>query len=309
MLHSPWSDPLFAKVATVVGEALLILLAGALWREWRRRRRPEERPLLVPVATASVIIFLFLLALFAGGIALIAFAAVVMLFGLAEYARLTGLGRTYFILLAVWSAGGLLVASARSTSLLLLLPLGLFLAATLIPIVTGRVDGAHRQVGGVVFGHVYIGLPMAFLVLIRETKPWGLRLLLMVVAAAWLADTCGYTVGSKLKGPKLTPAVSPGKTWSGALGSVVGAMLGVLLINTTVTISASPAHLALFGAVIAVCAIWGDLIESFVKRDFKVKDAGVILPGFGGVLDRFDSLFLTIPVSYFVALGDQHLGQ
>ncbi|MGW5151866.1 phosphatidate cytidylyltransferase [Rhodococcus koreensis] len=263
------------------------------------------------VTTASVIIFWFLLALFAGGIALITFAAVVMLSGLAEYARLIRLGRSYIALLTLWSTGGLLLAALRSAPLLLLLPPGLFLAATLIPIATGRVDGAHRQVSGVVFGYVYIGLPMAFLVFIREAEPGGLRLLLMVVAAAWLADTCGYTVGSKLKGPKLTATVSPGKTWSGALGSVLGAMLGVVLINTTVAISASPAHLALFGAVIAVCAIWGDLIESFVKRDFKVKDAGGILPGFGGVLDRFDSLFITIPVSYFVALGlgDHHLGE
>jgi phosphatidate cytidylyltransferase len=308
MPRNPFSDPLFVTVASRVGGALLVLLAGALFREWRRRRRPEERPLLVPVATAALLTTAFLLAIFAGGIVLIGFAAAIGLLGLGEYARITMLDRGYSALLAAWSTAGLLVSAFRSAYLLLLLlPIGLFLVATLIPIVSGRVDGAHRQVSGAMFGYVYIGLPMAYLVFIRSAEAWGLPFLLVVVAAAWLSDACGYTVGSKVKGPKLAPAVSPGKTWSGAAGSVLGAILGAALMRFTIPVSWSLAELVLLAAVIAVSAIWGDLIESFVKRDFKVKDAGVVLPGFGGVLDRFDSLLITIPIAYHVMLGGHYL--
>jgi phosphatidate cytidylyltransferase len=309
MLDNPFSDPLFATVASRVAGALLVLLAGALFREWRRRHRPEERSLLVPVATAAAVTSLFLLAIFAGGIVLVGFATLVGLLGLSEYARITMLDRSYSGLVAAWSIAGLLVATFSSAYLMLLLPIGLFLAATLIPIVSGRVDGAHRQVSGAMFGYVYIGLPMAYLVFIRSTEAWGLRFLLVVCAAAWLADMCGYTVGSKVKGPKLAPTVSPAKTWSGAVGSVIGAVLGVALMQTTIPVSWSLVELVPLTVVTAISAIWGDLIESFVKRDFKVKDAGAILPGFGGVLDRFDSLLITIPIAYHVILGARFLAR
>ncbi|WP_433684717.1 phosphatidate cytidylyltransferase [Nocardia sp. CA-119907] len=288
---------------------VLILLIGAGWREWRRRRLPEERSLLVPVATASVLLVVAGLALFAGGIVLFAVIAGVMLCGIAEYSTMIGLDRGYRSLLMVWSEAGLLAAAHRAIELILLMPLGLFLAATLIPIATGRVAGAHRQMSGVLFGHILVGLPMAFVVLIRSAQPWGTRLLLLVVAGAWLADTCSYVIGSKVGGPKLRPTVSPAKTWSGLIGGFFGAVVGVVIIDAALSpVTVGIVHKILLGGAIATCAIWGDLIESVVKRDFHVKDAGVALPGFGGVLDRFDSLFISIPVAYCIALGDNHFG-
>ena len=149
---------------------------------------------------------------------------------------------------------------------------------------------------------------MAYLIFIRA-DPAGLRLLLVVIAGAWLADTCGYTVGSKVGGPKLAPTVSPDKTWSGAAGSVVGATLGVTLLHHVVAVPGGFGHVVVLAALTAVGAVWGDLVESFVKRDWHVKDAGVILPGFGGVLDRFDSLFITIPATYYLMLGQQYFGR
>lgn len=301
--HNPLSEPLFARTATVVGAALLILLVGALRREWRRRRRPDERALLVPVLTASAIIVIFLVSLFAGGLLLTCFAATVASVGAAEYSVLARLGRVYAGLLVAWSVAGAALATASDAGQLLLLPVTLLLTATAVPIVSGQVEGAHLQVGAVVFGYVYIGMPMAYLVLVRTEQPWGLQLLLTAVAAAWLADACAYLVGSKVGGPKLAPRVSPNKTWSGLAGSLAGAILGVLLVHRLLALPGRLGALMLLGVVIAASAVWGDLVESLVKRDFGVKDAGVVLPGFGGVLDRFDSLFVTIPSTYYLVLG------
>jgi len=309
MPDNPFTDPLFADTALTVGGALLILLAGAVLREWRRSRgRSAERALLAPVVTASIVVALLMVALFAGGFVLMICSAAIAGIGTYEYATMTSLGRPYTLLLVIWSTGGLLLTEMQSVHVLLLLPVTLFLSATIVPVVSGRVDGAHRQVGAVVFGYLYIGLPMAYLLFIRS-DPAGLRLLLVVIAGAWLADTCGYAIGSKLGGPKLAPTVSPDKTWSGAAGSVVGAMLGVALLRHAVALPGGLRHLVVLGAVTAIGAVWGDLVESFVKRDWRVKDAGVILPGFGGVLDRFDSLFITIPATYYVMLGEQYFGR
>jgi len=301
--HDPLTEPLFARTAATVGGALVLLFVGALWREWRRRRRPEERALIVPVLTASAVIAVFLLAMFTGGVVLACFAAAVAGVGAVEYSALVRLRRIYAGLLVLWSAGGVALALFGAAGHLLLLPVVLALVTTVVPIVSGRVEGALREIGAVLFGYVYIGLPMAYLVLVRTEQSWGLQLLLTVVAAAWLADTCAYTVGSKAGGPKLAPRVSPNKTWSGLAGSVAGAVLGVLLVHRLLGLPGRPGALVLLGVVIAAGAVWGDLVESFLKRDFGVKDAGTVLPGFGGVLDRFDSLFITIPATYYLVLG------
>ena len=302
-----FGDPLFLTVASRAAAAFALLIVGALWREWRRRRLPDERSLIAPVATAIIVTSLFLLALFVGGFLLVAFTAVIGLLAVYEYARMTVLACEYAVALALWTIAGLLIATVSSVQWMLVLPLGLFLTTTLIPLFSGRVEGAHRQVSSVIFGYLYIGLPLAYLVFIRSDVTWGLRFLLAVCAGVWISDTLGYIVGSKVKGPRLAPTVSPGKTWSGAAGSVLGTTIAVPLMQLTIPLGFPSAELLPLAASTAVCAIWSDLIESFVKRDFKLKDAGSVLPGFGGVLDRFDSLLVTIPITYYLMLGLRHL--
>jgi phosphatidate cytidylyltransferase len=307
--QDPLGQPPFERAAWLFAAAFLFLTAGALYRQWHRRRHPEERALLKPVATAAGVTCVLVLVLFAGGIPLLVGAGLLMLQALREYSGLVGLKRAYSTTLAGFCLAGLLLAAlgVRMTPAVLL-P-ALFLAATLIPILTGRTDDSHRQVAAVLFGSLYIGLPLAYLVFIRSAAPWGLRLLLVVVTCAWTCDSCGYIVGSKLGGAKLAPNVSPGKTVSGAVAGIVGAIAAAVALHSLLALCWTAVQLVLLGSVIAVCAIWGDLIESFVKRAFAVKDAGTILPGFGGVLDRFDSLLISIPVSFYAELGVQHLAR
>jgi phosphatidate cytidylyltransferase len=173
--------------------------------------------------------------------------------------------------------------------------------------VSGQTKGAHRQVSGAIFGYLYIGLPMAYLVFIKAAEPWGLQFLLVVGLAVALSDVGAFAVGSVVKGPKLAPAVSPGKTWSGVAGNLLGAALGVAILWVAVPAEWTAAGIAALIVAVAVGAVVGDLIESFVKRDFAVKDAGAVLAGFGGVLDRVDSLLVALPLGYYALIVANNL--
>jgi phosphatidate cytidylyltransferase len=115
-----------------------------------------------------------------------------------------------------------------------------------------------------------------------------------------LSDVGAFTIGRLFGRHRLAPAVSPNKTWEGAAGNVVGAYVGVALMRF-----AFPPDFPLPVAVglplvVAIGCVWGDLIESLFKREFGMKDVGTWLPGFGGMLDRVDSLIVVAPLSYFL---------
>jgi phosphatidate cytidylyltransferase len=136
-------------------------------------------------------------------------------------------------------------------------------------------------------------------------SPGGV-LLLMPVLLTWASDIGGFVVGRAVGGPKLIPAVSPSKTVAGALGSLVAtivvAWLAVrLMLRPIAQLALSPLGTVVFGTVISIAAQAGDLFESLLKRDAGVKDSSKLIPGHGGVLDRFDSLLFTLPTAQLLA--------
>lgn len=130
----------------------------------------------------------------------------------------------------------------------------------------------------------------------------GTAILLFPVVLTWISDTFAYFAGRLWGKRKLIPRVSPGKTVAGALGAVIGTPLAAagyaLFLQRFGTWRPGLAEAALFGLVLSVAAQVGDLAESLLKRDVGVKDSGKLLPGHGGALDRFDSLFFTLPLGY-----------
>jgi phosphatidate cytidylyltransferase len=141
--------------------------------------------------------------------------------------------------------------------------------------------------GWQVAGFVYALLPALALLWIRERSPVGLELLLWVFITTWAVDIGAYFAGRGIGGPKLAPAISPNKTWSGLIGgmltaSVFGGLWAALLELPTV--------LLFLAAPFALAAQGGDLFESWLKRRAGVKDSGKWLPGHGGALDRLDGL-------------------
>jgi phosphatidate cytidylyltransferase len=226
-------------------------------------------------------------------------------------------------------AGNLLIPLAAAAPLLFALagwsfpegnPLGrggwpmIALALAAIAVIGGEM-GRFRQPGSAIvnsalgiFTLVYIGLLVSFLALLRlfESNAWGLLALLSVLVITKMADTGAYFFGRSLGRHKMTPILSPGKTWEGAAGGVASACLaswavfhwlGPWLVGSAYV---EPSILAslLYGLILAAAGMHGDLAESLLKRDMQRKDSSSWLPGLGGVLDIVDSVLVAAPCAY-----------
>lgn len=129
-----------------------------------------------------------------------------------------------------------------------------------------------------------------------RSQPDGMLEVLFVLAAVVASDSCAYLTGRLVGGPKLAPAISPGKTISGSLGGLVGALVAGALVARWGTGHWSFGA-CLWGVLLAVAAQSGDLAESAFKRKIGVKDSGTLIPGHGGLLDRFDGLLAAAPLA------------
>nr|HMQ57889.1 phosphatidate cytidylyltransferase [Rhizobiaceae bacterium] len=138
-------------------------------------------------------------------------------------------------------------------------------------------------------GYVYAGATMLALALLRGNDGAGLATMLYLFAVVWATDIAAYFTGRRFGGPKLWPRVSPGKTWSGAVGGVVGAVTGGLVVAGLAG-ATNLGLAAVLALLLSIVAQFGDLGESAIKRRFGVKDSGNTIPGHGGVLDRIDGL-------------------
>jgi len=151
-------------------------------------------------------------------------------------------------------------------------------------------------------GVVYVGLACVALIWLRGGDAAGRANVLFVVIVVWASDIGAYAAGRLLGGPKLAPAISPGKTWSGALGGFAAAML-VGEIASQALWPGGVGRAALVAGVLGISAQAGDLMESAIKRRFGVKDSGRLIPGHGGLLDRLDGLLTAAPTAAAIALG------
>lgn len=247
-------------------------------REW------ITRPVFA-VLLASAIIFV----IFADKPYLEIGAAIFAVLAAREWHRMVGKGRfiaeMILTTVTVWSALAAFLVSPSLPLSALILSFGLlvvFAAATL------RKNNPLWHAGGV----IYFGLPALSIIALRDFTAHGEWVLVGLFVIIWAADTGAMVFGKLIGGPKLAPVLSPNKTWAGAIGGVVAAM-----IVEAVFIAIGHGNVglgALFGAGIAVVAHLGDLFESWVKRCFHLKDSGAIIPGHGGMLDRIDSTLATL---------------
>ncbi|KCZ94375.1 phosphatidate cytidylyltransferase [Hyphomonas johnsonii MHS-2] len=183
---------------------------------------------------------------------------------------------------------------AAATALFCLsLPLGIFwlsglvLAGGLVFCAASAPGGAPER-GMAVFGLIYVTAMAAGLFFLREGDWDGRSAALYFMSFVWASDAAAYFTGRGLGGPRLLPKESPNKTWSGAIGAVTACAFCGLAVADIQMVSFAAWIAA--GIAISICAQIGDLFESGLKRRFKVKDAGTLLPGHGGVLDRVDGL-------------------
>lgn len=152
----------------------------------------------------------------------------------------------------------------------------------------------------------YAPVMLSFIFLVREL-PYGIYSVWMIFISSWICDTCAYVVGMLIGQHKLAPALSPKKSIEGAVGGVVGAALvGALYAYFVVEPAIREQRVTwvfvLISAVGAVISQVGDLAASAIKRNHEIKDYGKLIPGHGGIMDRFDSVIFTAPMIYFLAL-------
>ncbi|MEJ0016206.1 MAG: phosphatidate cytidylyltransferase [Acetobacteraceae bacterium] len=150
-------------------------------------------------------------------------------------------------------------------------------------------------------GLAYVALAGASLVWLRGDAPGGRADVIFLLCIVWAGDIGAYLVGRLVGGPRLAPRISPGKTWSGAAGGllaavVAGALVSHLLSGTALWYAAPVA------AILGIVAQGGDLLESYVKRRLEVKDSGHLIPGHGGLFDRLDGLLAAAPAAALLAL-------
>ncbi len=182
----------------------------------------------------------------------------------------------------------------------------------------GDLSGSISEIGATLFPVVYLGWFLSHSILLRnidqipalktyaETVQGlgeaGFFYVVLSVACTFLNDTGAYFVGRWRGRRKLTPVLSPGKTVEGTVGGLVLSIITGEVVNIIFNSPLEFYWAFFFGFIVGVVAVLGDLVESMLKRSVGIKDSGGILPGHGGVLDRFDSLILVFPVSYYVAL-------
>ena len=236
------------------------------------------------LASGLALAAIALLDLWAGGAWAAAFLAAVLVLMLWEYNRMvTGTDAVVTPALAIMSVAGVVALVATGVRGIPTWLACLAVGAVLVAI------GSRRWGGWLVAGFVYMTLAMGALLVFRNRQPEGVLLILWLVIVVVAADVGAYFVGRRVGGRRLWPAVSPGKTWSGALGGLAAAGI-VGMIFAWLVVGWHPWRIGGLSLGIAVCSQAGDLLESAVKRRFGFKDASRLIPGHGGVMDRLDGV-------------------
>jgi len=259
---------------------------------------------LVLAAIVAVLIML-------GGIPLVAAACVVAVLACIEFYRIVRargvqplgwFGMVFAVLLIINAYIRQLNLSFLPYPSDFILPLLLTLM-TLIPLIwllfRSNKDNAFINWGWTIAGILYTGWLLSYYITIRQVDN-GMGWLFLVLSCTALCDVGAYVIGSNLGKHALASSVSPGKTWEGAGGGLAFSVITAVILTIGFKLPLYYWQMVAAGLIIGVLAEVGDLVESLLKRNMQVKDAGSLLPGHGGFLDRIDSHLLVAPVAYYL---------
>jgi len=257
------------------------------------------------ILVGIVAIPLILLAAARGGVFFLLFVDAIIAIGVVE---LFGLERAKGVqpnrVLGVLGVLGLSWAFFfRKSDAVVLILIGIMLVLLTVELARKEAGSALMNVGGTLLGVLYLGLAGGALLLIREgagrlSYSESGRVVMLLLIMLWTMDTAAYFVGRPFGRHKLFPRVSPKKSVEGAIGGFVGALVVAVVGAYTFTAFLPMGHHIALGGIVGIGGQVGDLAESLLKRDAEVKDSSTLLPGHGGVLDRFDSLFFAGPLAY-----------
>jgi phosphatidate cytidylyltransferase len=156
-------------------------------------------------------------------------------------------------------------------------------------------------------GVVYAGAMLLAPMMLRLDPDYGLQSILLLFAVVWTSDVFAYFIGRSFGGPRLCPAISPNKTWSGAVAGALGGLLAALALERLFAHAGlgvfNPIAWATLGLVLSMISQAGDLMESWIKRRFGAKDASALIPGHGGVMDRLDGFWAAAVVGCLLGIA------
>lgn len=300
LLVPPWQAEEAAYVSAVLAILLALTLAAVAAAALLGTGGAPPRTLFARWFSWSVLAPVFALAAFGGPLTVAILMTVLSLQGLREWGRLTGLPANHRFLLATYAIIAGALALSGSVALLATIPI-LLLVSTLQPILSADVRQGMRNLSFGALGFAYLPLLLAHGTLLVRDLEHGAAILFATGAATALSDIGAYAVGKAFGRHPLAPTISPNKTLEGTVGNLLGALAGWSLFLPILP-GIAPHVVVALALIVGVGAIWGDLFKSVLKREFGVKDAGTLLPGFGGILDRIDSLIMSVPLVYYALL-------
>ena len=253
------------------------------------------KELLVRGGAGAAVVAVVLGALYTGGMTWTVLVSVLALVSLGEFYSM--LSRKFKVSRGVGFMAGVLILFTASEGIH---PISLVLTLSITAFVILFVEILRRQIkgesfaiwnmGGTLGGILYIVIPWTFMILLRRL-PSGAILLFTMFLCTWSCDVAAYIIGSKWGRIRLCENVSPKKTWEGFLGGLSAALLAGVAV--AFILETPPLPFLFVGLICGVAGQIGDLAESVIKRETGVKDSGSVIPGHGGVLDRFDSILVS----------------
>ncbi|AHA05007.1 CDP-diglyceride synthetase [Pediococcus pentosaceus SL4] len=266
--------------------------------------KSEELILKQRVITAVVVLIIFIPIVFLGGtlieIAALALAVVAMsevlimkrILLVTPEAIISILGTLFLVAPKSWMHD---LPSQINTPFVSLI----FAIALMVRVVFSKNRFNFDDAGVLTLTMLYIGFGFNMFV---QARTVGLGMLMYLLLTVWSTDSGAYLVGRKIGKTKLAPQISPNKTWEGSIGGTIVAVIVGIIFSVTGLIHYGILATILMTLFLSIAGQLGDLIESSLKRYYGVKDSGRILPGHGGILDRFDSLLLVLPMAYLLGL-------
>jgi len=256
---------------------------------------------------AAIAIPAILFMVFKGGDLFFYFLLLLVLIGSFEY--FTGTGTRLFSpfaflpLIITAGAAALFMRGYLNWAIWLIIACFVFIGI-LLAVRGDPVEALFKKLSYIVWGCLYLALLYPFVFMVRGEAVWmadapGCWWVFLLLASLWVGDTAAMFFGSQCGKHKLAPTVSPNKTWEGFWGGFIGTLLVAVIFKLAWLTDTAFYHLAAIAIITAFFGQLGDLVESLWKRSIGIKDSSAIIPGHGGVLDRFDSLLFAAPAVYF----------
>lgn len=263
-----------------------------------------------------ILVALAVLFIWFGGPVLLIVLCALSLIGEMELLRIRSLHKSrlaaiVYVMTAALYTGLFFLPAARDFFLVGMLGAAFLLLAAVFVFSWNRFTAHDFCIAFLAF--FYLAVLFSFLYRVRDGLK-GELLVWLIFLTSWGADTTAYCAGKLFGKHKMAPVLSPKKTWEGAVGGIIGAaaLTALFCFVFRERLSLQPLDIALyagFGALASIVSIVGDLFASAIKRSFEIKDYGKLIPGHGGVLDRFDSVLFTAPVIYYAYVVLSMLGR